>query len=290
MAKGGAEQQAIEAREIDAIIDHASSNVVLLPAARSALQEASNRLSAANREAADEAAAGNGVLAALPRAEYRRVVAGLEPVELKFGEVLHHPGAPIRHVYFPVDCVVSLAVAVAGHKALEVGQVGHEGMVGISLALGVDVSSVRALVQAPGTALRMTAERFRAAFQQSPPLQREVYRYACAMLVLARQTVACTRFHAIEARLARALLMTGDRLLSEKFFLTQDFLGDTLGVRRSTINLAAVALQRRKLISYSRGNVSILDRKRLEAVSCRCYTRIEGDSGPRVRAIAAIKR
>ncbi len=150
-------------------------------------------------------------------------------------------------------------------------------MVGISLALGVDVAPVRTLVQAPGTAMRMNAEHFHAAFQQCLPLQRELYRYACAKLALARQTIACIRFHAIEARLARWLLMTGERVLSEKFFLTQDFLGDMLGVRRSTINVAAVALQRRKLIRYSRGNVRILDRKRLEAVSCRCYTRIESD-------------
>jgi len=276
LAEGGPERRAIEAGQIDAVIDYASSNVILLPAARRALREAANRASAASREAAHEASIANRLLAALPHADYQRLLAGLEPLKLKLGEVLYEPGVPIRYVYFPVDCVISLRTAVEGHPPLEVGLVGHEGMVGISLALGSDVSSVQALVQATGTAMRMEAACFHKAFQQSPPLQNEVYRYACAKLALARQTVACNCFHAVEARLARWLLMTSDRVLSKKFFLTQASLGDMLGVRRATVNEAAGALQQRKLIRYSRGNIRILDRKGLEAASCRCYTRIEG--------------
>jgi CRP-like cAMP-binding protein len=275
LAKGGPEQQAIEAGEIDAIIDHANSNVILLPAARRALRELANRASAAKTQAASEASIANSLLAALPREDYLRLLPDLEPVTLKFGEVLHEPGVPIRYVYFPIDCVISLLTTVEVHHALEVGLVGHEGMVGISLALGTDVSSVRALVQATGTAMRMNAARFHETFQQCLPLQRELYRYAYAKLALARQTVACNAFHAVEARLARWLLMTSDRARSEEFFLTQAFLADMLGVRRTTVNEAAGTLQRRKLISYSRGNIRILDRKRLEAAACRCYTRIE---------------
>ena len=168
LAKGGPEQQAIDAGEIDAVIDYASSNVVLLPAARRALGEIAERAAAANRETVYEAPIANSLLAALPRAEYRRLLPGLEPVTLKSGEVLQEPGAPIPYVYFPVDCVISLLATAAG-EALEVGLVGHEGMVGISLVLGADVSSVRALVQASGTALRMKAARFHPAFRQSPP-------------------------------------------------------------------------------------------------------------------------
>ena len=121
----------------------------------------------------------------------------------------------------------------------------------------------------------MEAARFHKAFKHCVPLQNELYRYACAKLTLARQTVACNCFHAVEARLARWLLMTSDRVLSEEFFLTQAYLGEMLGVRRATVNEAAGSLQQRKLIRYSRGNIRILDRPGLEAASCRCYTRIE---------------
>ena len=159
---------------------------------------------------------------------------------------------------------------------MEVGLVGREGMVGISLALGSERASVRALVQASGTAMRMKAARFRKVFEHCPPLQRETYRYAYAKLAMARQTVACNHFHAIGARLARWLLMTADRVLSDEFLLTQAFLADMLGVRRGAVNAAAGPLQERKLIRYTRGRIRILDRKGLEAASCRCYARIEG--------------
>lgn len=218
----------------------------------------------------------NGLLAALPRKDYLGVLDGLEPVTLTYGTVLYEPDEPIRHVFFPVDCLVSLLTTVEGRQAMEVGLVGREGMVGVSLALGMDISSVRALVQGSGTAMRMKAARFRRGFEQCLPLQREVYRYTYAKLALARQTVACNRFHAIEARLARWLLMTSDRLLSEEFVLTQEFLADMLGVLRAAVNRAAGSLQKHKLIRYTRGKIRILDRKGLEAATCRCYTRIEG--------------
>jgi CRP-like cAMP-binding protein len=271
LAKGGPEQQAIEAGEIDAVIDYSSSNVILLPAARRALRES------ANREAAKQAPIANRLLTALPHAEHQRLLPGFEPLNLTFGEVLHEPGVPIRYVYFPIDSVISLLTTVEGtegERALEVGLVGNEGMVGISLALGVEISSVRALVQASGSAMRMKAARFLKAFRQCPPLQREVYRYADAKLTQARQTIACNGFHAVEARLARWLLTTSDRVPSEEFFLTQAFLAQMLGVRRGTVSEAAGSLQHRHLISYCRGKIRILDRKGLEAACCRCYTRI----------------
>jgi CRP-like cAMP-binding protein len=279
LAKGSPEQEAVEAGEIDAIIDHASSNVILLPAARRALREAAHQASAAIREPADEASIANRLLAALPRADYQSLLAGLEPLTLKFGEVLFEPGAPIAYVYFPIDCVISLLSTAEDRQALEVALVGYEGMAGISLAMGIEVSSVRALVQTTGTALRMKAARFHEAMRQCPALQRELLRYAGAKLALARQTVACNCFHAVEERLARWLLMTSDRVRSAEFFLTQAFLADMLGVRRTTLNVAAGPLQQRKLISYCRGKIRILDRKRLEAASCRCYARIEALKG-----------
>ena len=263
LAKGGAESKAIEAGEIDAIVDRAGSNVILLPAARRALQEAAN-----------EAPVANSLLAALPRKDYESLLGGLEPLTLRFGAVLQEPGAPVHHVHFPVDCVLSLMVTTAERDALEVGVVGHEGMVGIELALGNGGSSVRAVVQAGGTALRMGAQAFRRALRQSPPLQLELFRYAAAKLARARQALACYRFHTIEGRLAQSLLMTGDRTRSKELFLTQAMLARKLGVRRATVNEAAGLLQQRSLISYTRGRMSLLDRAGLEAASCRCYARI----------------
>jgi len=222
---------------------------------------------------------GNSRLAALPREDYQRLLADLEPVTLTAGEVLYEPGERIRYVYFPSGAHVSLLVLVADQKALEVGLVGREGMVGIPLALGLDVSPVRALVQGTGSALRMEAARFREALGRCPPLQHELYRYAYAKLVQARQTAACNRFHHLEARLARWLLMTRDRMQSDQFHLTHEFLADTLGIRRVGVTNAATALQRRKLISYRRGNIRILDRKGLKAAACGCYEVVRNLAG-----------
>jgi len=213
----------------------------------------------------------NSLLAALPRKDYQRLLAGLEPVTLSFGKVLYEPGDPIRHVYFPTDSLVSLLTLADGHLALEVGMVGREGMVGTPMPLGINVSPVRALVQGSGTAMRMTSARFRKEFRQCPPLQRALYRYVHVLMAQVAQTAACNRFHVVEARLARWLLMTRDRVRANRFYLTHEFLAHMLGVRRVGVTKAASALQQRKLIRYSRGNITILDRNGLEAASCKCY-------------------
>lgn len=213
----------------------------------------------------------NSLLAALPRAEYQRLLAGLEPVELAFGEVLYQPGEPIRHTYFPNDCLVSLLAVVEGRTVLEVGLVGSEGMVGIPLALGIGVSPIRALVQRTGTAMRMESARFGREFSRNPSLRRDLFHYTHELMAQATQTAVCSRFHLLEARLARSLLMTRDRMQSNDFRLTHEFLAHMLGVRRVGVTKAAGTLQQRKLISYSRGGIRILDGKGLEAASCRCY-------------------
>jgi CRP-like cAMP-binding protein len=221
--------------------------------------------------AANLAPAANSLLAALPRNHYRLLLAHLEPVTVTFGEVLYRPGEPIQHVYFPTDSLVSLLTLVEGHMALEIGLVGREGMLGIPLALGIDESPARALVLGSGTALRMSAADFLGELKQSLPLQKGVYRYVHERLVQITQTAACNRFHLVEARLARWLLMMRDRVRSDQFRLTQELLGCMLGVLRVAVTKAAGALQKRKLISYRRGEISILDGQGLEAAACRCY-------------------
>lgn len=224
-----------------------------------------------SRAALTEKAEENSLLAALPRKEYQLMLPKLQLVILTFGEVLYSPDEAIKHVYFPTNSLVSLLTLVLEHQALEVGMVGREGMLGIPLALGLNNSPVRALVQGSGLALRMTADDFRQELQQSVHLQREVYRYTFELMLQITQTAACNRFHQIEARLARWLLMTRDRVCSNQFYLTQDLLGDMLGVRRVGVTQAAGDLRERKLIHYSRGQISILDGKGLEAVACQCY-------------------
>lgn len=218
----------------------------------------------------------NSLLAALSREDYQHLRVGLEAVTLTCGEVLYEPGDPIRHVYFPNDCLVSLLATVGGCDALEVGLVGREGVVGIAVALGTEFASVRALVQGTGTAMRMESVFFQRELQQCAPLRRELYRYTHAKLVQARQIAACNRFHALEARLVRWLLMTRDRLQSNDFPMTQEFLSHTLGVHRAGVTKAAGRLQKRGLIEYSRGNIRIIDQHGLEAEACSCYQVFRG--------------
>ena len=271
LPKGGPEQRAIEAGEVDAVIDYANTNVIMFPAARRALRVTAIRASASSRKAAIDVSAGNAVLEALPRADYQRLLPDLEFVTLKSGDVLHEPDAPIRYVYFPVDCVVCLLTSASGQRWVETGLVGYEGAVGISLALGVEVSSARALVLSPGTALRIPAAPFNNALLSCLSLQRELYRFAHAKLAQARQTAACFASHLIEQRIARLFLMTSDRSRSHEIFLTQEYLASILSVRRESVTASSTSLRARNLISWHRGRIEILDRKGLEAASCSCY-------------------
>ena len=213
----------------------------------------------------------NHLLAAVSRRAYREMLSGLEPVKLEYGQVLYEPTGLIRHVYFPIDCLVSLLTAVDNGRVLEVGMVGNEGMVGMPMVLGIGESAVRALVQGGGTAMRMLASRFRIEFNKNIPLQRALFRYTHLLMAQVSQTAACNRFHEAEGRLARWLLMTADRLHTDEFLLTHEFLAHMLGVRRVGVTKAAEGLRRKKLIVYSRGHITILDRKNLEKTACVCY-------------------
>lgn len=213
----------------------------------------------------------NALLASLPRKAYQQLLPGLSAVTLNFGDILYEPTMPIRDVFFPSDCLVSLLTPVKGHPALEVGMVGREGMVGVPLALGVDVSPVRALVQGGGPAMRMSRTRLLSELQRSPHLQRELNGYIYVLMAQIAQTVVCNRFHVVEKRLARWLLMTRDRVGAGEFRMTQKFLSSMLGVRREGVTQAASGFQKRGLIEYSRGKIRILDSIGLEAACCSCY-------------------
>jgi CRP-like cAMP-binding protein len=214
---------------------------------------------------------GNLLLAGLPSHERRRIIARCEPVQLALGEVLYELGGRIRHVYFPTSSFISLISSIDRNSRLEVGLVGTEGMLGISVMLGLQATPLEALVQGAGTALRMSAAHFALELKRSPVLVKLLNRYLHVLMSQLSQMAACTRFHIVEERLARWLLMTRDRAHSNEFRLTQEFIAFMLGVRRAGITRAATALQKRKLIRYSRGNVTILNGRGLEAASCACY-------------------
>src|SRR3954471_2974396 len=205
----------------------------------------------------------NLLLASLPRETYRELLRGMTPVTLAFGDILYEPNVAIDNVYFPNASLVSLLTVVEGHLALEVGMVGREGMVGVPLALGIGVSPVRALVQGGGPALRMSKVGFLRALRGSPPLQRGLDGYIHKLMGQISQTAACNRFHGVDARLARWLLMTRDRVRSSDFPMTQRFLSHMLGVRRVGVSEAASAFQQQRLIEYRWGAISILDHRGL---------------------------
>lgn len=213
----------------------------------------------------------NRLLDRLPAKDRARVLAGCESVELVFPEVLADPGGTIPDIYFPTDSFISLLVPMGGKSTLEIALAGNEGIYGVPVALGIDTSSVRALVQGSGRAWQMGASDFRRELARTPKLRDCVDRYIYVLMAQLIQTAGCNRFHVVEQRVARWLLMTADRAHASTFHITHEFLAYMLGVRRVGITEAAGALQGRKLISYTRGAMTVLDRKGLERASCACY-------------------
>ncbi len=234
-----------------------------------------------------EPPAGNQLLEALPPADLARFATMLEQVQVEVGDVLCEPGDAIHHIYFPHDSLISLLGVAEGRMTLEIGLVGREGMLGATVALGHDTAQVRAIVQRAGIASRMDGAQFRTEFARNPALQRVLYRYTDTLLAQAIQIAVCSRFHVLEARLARSLLVTRDRLQSDKFHLTHEFLAHALGVRRVGVTKAASALQQQGLIIYSRGNIEILDAAGLAAASCKCYEIVK-DAGAGALATAFV--
>lgn len=213
----------------------------------------------------------NNLLADLSPQEYQRLMPDLELVALNFEEVLYESGSDIKYVYFPNHGIISLVSTVEERSTLEVGIVGNEGMVGIEIFLGANRSINQALVQGTGTAMRMKAKALHREINHHRLLSELLRRYTHSWLLQLSQGMVCNRFHQVEKRLARWLLMTHDRLGIAEFQFTQGFLSDMLGVRREGVVTAARALQRMQLISYVRGQLKILNRNGLEKASCQCY-------------------
>jgi CRP-like cAMP-binding protein len=200
-----------------------------------------------------------------------------ESVELVLDEVLCEANLAIDHVYFPVTGFISLVAAIEGRPPLETGLIGNEGMLGATLGLDVSTSPVNALVQGSGSALRLTGSRFRRSLREQAGLRRTINRYLYVLIAQQSRAITCTHFHEVEARLARWLLMIHDRTSGDQLQLTHSFLASMLGVQRSAVTIAAGHFQKNKLISYSRGEIMILDRVGLEQASCECYVALLAD-------------
>jgi CRP-like cAMP-binding protein len=215
--------------------------------------------------------AANRLIAGLPRQDRGRLLRCCEQVELAVGEILCEADRSFRYVYFPLTGLISLVKTVDGDRPLEMGSIGNEGVLGVTLVLGIDAAPLRGLVRCGGIALRTTALQLRQEIHASPALRRMLNRYLYVLMGQWAQATACTHFHEIELQLTRRLLMAHDRADADHFHLTHQVLAEMLGVQRSAITIAAGALQQRKLIRYTRGEITVLSRRGLEAASCECY-------------------
>jgi CRP-like cAMP-binding protein len=217
--------------------------------------------------------ANNLLLRSLGARDRQALFPGDQPVKLQVSDKIMSAGQRLAHVYFPIDCAVSLLVEATDRPLLEIGLIGREGMLGVPLILGVRQSSVSAFVQAPGLAWRVEAARFVRCIDGSERLRRRMHRYVHLHMTQLTEAAACKHFHKLAERLARWLLMSADRLQSTELVLTHEYLSRVLGVRRAGTTLAARWLQDRGLIAYSRGHIALVDRAGLEAAACPCYAR-----------------
>lgn len=213
----------------------------------------------------------NYLLANLPNNELENLETKFERIELEYGKTLINRDETIDYVYFPLDCIISLVAPLKDSREMEITMIGNEGMLGITLILGVDNAPFNALVQKTGSAIRISASLFLKCLENSPCLKLNLNRYLCVSFSQLVQAAICNRFHFVQERLARLLLMIRDRAHSESFYITQDLLAHMLGVRRVGVTKAALALQNKNLIGYSRGNVVIHDIVGLESEACPCY-------------------
>ena len=213
----------------------------------------------------------NQLLAALVNSEYQHLVPHLEPVELVLGDVIYFQGGNIEHVYFPETSAVSLLSTMESGSTTEVGLVGREGMLGLTVFLGGALTPEEALVQMAGSAMRMKASVLRDELKMGSPLQLLLLRYTRSFLLLISQSVACSQHHSLEQRYARWLLMMHNYSESNRLRLTHEMISSMIGTRRAGVTVASLALKERKLIDAGRGWVEVLDRQGLEATACECY-------------------
>ena len=213
----------------------------------------------------------NQLLAALPEAEWERLLPQLEPLEMTLGTVLYESGSNLTHVYFPTTSIISLLYVMEDGASAEIAVVGHEGIVGISLFMGGGSTPSRAVVQSAGMGFRLKADMLMHEFNRSGPVMHLLLRYTQALITQMSLTAACNRRHALEQQLCRWLLLTLDRLPGNELLMTQELIASMLGVRREGVTEAAGRLQRAGIINYRRGHITVLEREGLNARVCECY-------------------
>ncbi|OWY67511.1 Crp/Fnr family transcriptional regulator [cyanobacterium TDX16] len=219
----------------------------------------------------------NQLLAALPTEEYQRLLPYLEVVCLSHRQILHEINEPIKYVYFPTQALVSMVSLMEDGATIEVGIVGKDGAVGLPVCWGGNSATTQAIVQIPGSAIRIAADRFKAEFERHEAFYHLILLYTQALFTQVVQTAACNRRHTIEQRLARWLLSVEDRVDAEQLLLTQEFIAQMLGIRRSGVTVAATALQQAGMIRYSRGKIAIVDRQLLQSTACECYKVVKNE-------------
>jgi CRP-like cAMP-binding protein len=220
----------------------------------------------------------NHLLAALPPAERERIYPHLQLVPMPLGEVLYESGDVLRHVYFPTDSIVSLLYVLEDGASAEIAVVGNEGLIGIALFMGGETTPSRAVVQSAGRAYRLIGQQLKEEFRRSGQLQVLLLRYTQALITQMTQTAVCNRHHSVDQQLCRWLLLSLDRLSSNQLTMTQELIADMLGVRREGVTDAAGKLQKLGIIRYARGQITVLDRARLEHLSCECYAVVKRET------------
>jgi len=226
----------------------------------------------------------NQLLAALSQQECDRIFPHLKLVPMPLGKVLYEPGDVLRHVYFPVDCIVSLLYVMEDGASAEISVVGNEGMIGIALFMGGETTPSRAIVQSAGQAFRLLGPLLKEEFHRSGEMQPLLLRYTQALITQMAQTAVCNRHHSVDQQLCRWLLLSLDRLEGDVLTMTQELIANMLGVRREGVTEAAGKLQKLKVIRYARGKITVLNRTKLESLCCECYAVVKRETD-RLRAV-----
>ena len=234
----------------------------------------------------------NQLLAALTPEEQERIFPHLQRVDMPLGTVLYESGDVLHHIYFPVDCIVSLLYVLVDGSSAEIAVVGNEGLIGVALFMGGETTPSRAIVQSSGCAYRLVGNRLKDEFHRNGRLHELFLRYTQALLTQMAQTAVCNRHHTVDQQLCRWLLLSLDRLSSHTLTMTQELIANMLGVRREGVTQAAGRLQRLGVIDYRRGQITVLDRPQLEVLCCECYAVVKRETDrlmPYVRPQSGIK-